>query len=116
MSNHTSHSVLQTILCLVSALMAVSNPQVVSAQGPVALQLLREEPADEFEAPFLNLLTYSDVISPRPFSRIQIRLKDDSPGDGIFRAAFVQEEIIITAADGLQFSNRRPMGDNPILP
>jgi hypothetical protein len=48
-------------------------------------------------------------------TRVEVRLSDDSPGDSQAGAAFFQEEIIITTADGQKFSNRRPLGDNPIL-
>ena len=48
-------------------------------------------------------------------SRIEVRLSDDSPEDGIAGAAYFQEEMIITTIDGEKYSNRRRLGDNNIL-
>jgi len=48
-------------------------------------------------------------------SRIEVRLSDDSPEDGIAGAAYFQEEMIITTIDGEKYSNRRRIGDNNIL-
>lgn len=48
-------------------------------------------------------------------TRLEIRLSDDSPGDGEAGTAFFQEEIIITTVDGTKRSNRRLVDDNPIL-
>jgi len=48
-------------------------------------------------------------------TRIEIRLSDDSPEDGLAGAAFFREEMIITTVDGGRFSNRRVLDDNNIL-
>lgn len=48
-------------------------------------------------------------------SRIEVRLSDDSPEDGLAGAAYFQEEMIITTTDGGKISNRRRLGDNNIL-
>ncbi len=48
-------------------------------------------------------------------SRIEVRLSDDSPEDGIAGAAYFQEEMIITTIDGGKISNRRRIGENNIL-
>ena len=48
-------------------------------------------------------------------SRIEVRLSDDSPEDGIAGAAFFQQEMIITTIDGVRISNRRQIGASNIL-
>lgn len=48
-------------------------------------------------------------------SRIEVRLSDDSPEDGIAGAAFFQEEMIITTIDGVRISNRRRIDESNIL-
>ncbi len=42
-------------------------------------------------------------------TRLEIRLSDDSPEDGVAGAALFQEEIIITDSDGVRYSNRRTL-------
>ena len=48
-------------------------------------------------------------------TRIEVRLSDDSPEDGIAGAAFFQEEMIIKLTDGNRISNRRRLDDNNIF-
>jgi hypothetical protein len=48
-------------------------------------------------------------------TRIEIRLSDDSPEDGVAGTAYFQEEMIITTVDGERISNRRALDDNIIL-
>ncbi|MCC7262601.1 MAG: hypothetical protein IT369_08790 [Candidatus Latescibacteria bacterium] len=48
-------------------------------------------------------------------TEVRIRLSDDSPEDLRNGAAFFLEEMIITTKDGQQFSNRRRMGESPLL-
>ena len=48
-------------------------------------------------------------------TRIEVRLSDDSPEDGLAGAAFFQEEMIITSVDGERVSNRRSLDGSNIL-
>ena len=48
-------------------------------------------------------------------NRLEIRLTDDSPEDGVFGAALFQEEIIITDIEGSRRSNRQRLDGNDIL-
>ena len=48
-------------------------------------------------------------------TRIEVRLSDDSPEDGLGGAAFFQEEMIITTVEGERISNRRRIGESNIL-
>jgi len=48
-------------------------------------------------------------------TRIEIRLSDDSPEDGIAGTAFFKEEMIITTVDKGRFSNQRALDGNNIL-
>ncbi|MGB0605919.1 MAG: hypothetical protein ACPGRY_13230, partial [Candidatus Latescibacterota bacterium] len=63
--------------------------------------------------PFVGTLTEGQ--NNADVSRIEVRLSDDSPEDGIAGAAYFQEEMIITTTDGGKISNRRRLGDNNIL-
>ena len=63
--------------------------------------------------PFAGTLTEGQ--NNADVSRIEVRLSDDSPEDGVAGAAYFQEEMIITTIDGGKISNRRRLGDNNIL-
>ncbi|MEE2627796.1 MAG: hypothetical protein VX670_04835, partial [Candidatus Latescibacterota bacterium] len=63
--------------------------------------------------PFVGTLTEGQ--NNADVSRIEVRLSDDSPEDGIAGAAYFQEEMIITTTDGGKISNRRRLGENNIL-
>jgi hypothetical protein len=63
--------------------------------------------------PFRGTLTEGQNGSD--VTRIEIRLSDDSPEDGVAGAAFFQEEMIITTVEGTRLSNRRRLDGNNIL-
>ena len=63
--------------------------------------------------PFKGTLTEGQNNSD--ITRIELRLSDDSPEDGIAGAAFFQEEMIFKLTDGTRISNRRRLDENNIL-
>ena len=79
-----------------------------AAQGPVMLQLVSEAPAVDF-GPTVRILTYSEVEAPEGYTRLQIRLRDESPEEGAGGAALFMEELVLTDGSGRRRSNRRPL-------
>lgn len=85
---------------------------------PDTLKLVSEAPADSFQVFEGKILTFENVISRHAFQdlHINIRLRDNSPDDGVGGAALFPggSDIVITYLDGTVYKGEQ-LGIEPIL-
>ena len=98
----------QTSLFFLAIVLA--SPLFAQEGTPDSLEIIGEESGTERGLPSGQILHFAEVNTPHPFQdihRIDIRLRDDSPDDGVGGAALFFEEIIVTTKGGAKISNRR---------